>query len=110
MSFAICDFTHNTRLLVLEVCVQPDAVALLGQAEKEPVEMCFIRGESALHVTKPPFLGLCVPSLLSLTAHLSYFGDYACYSARETLVSAFCCQILFQSFVLDTGKRLFSER
>lgn len=52
---------HNTRLLVLEACVQPDAVALLGWAEKEPVEMCFVRGETALRVTKPPFPGLCVP-------------------------------------------------
>lgn len=110
MSFAICDFMHNTRLLVLEACVQPDAVALLGWAEKEPVEMCFVRGETALRVTKPPFPGLRVPSLPSLKAHRSYFGDYACRSARETLVSAFCCRILFQSFVLDAGELLFSER
>lgn len=86
MFFALWDFMYNIRLLVLEVCVQRDTVALLGRAEKEPAKMCYIREETALGATKPHSRALCA------LPHPSRHADPILGIMHAALLGKFLCQ------------------
>jgi len=77
---------YNIRLLVLEVCVQRDTVALLGRAEKEPAKMCYIREETALGATKPHSRALCA------LPHPSRHADPILGIMHAALPGKFLCQ------------------